>query len=67
MAKELKIKELKTNKRGEAQLSLWLPEKIVKEIYEGHLDLQKRQEKEGDFKSSFREFFYNKYIKPIHT
>ena len=55
-------KELKTNDRGEAQLAMWLPLKIVKDIYDKFGKEVEKAKKDGDMAPKFKQFFYHNYI-----
>ena len=57
-------KKFKTNSRGDAQLALWLPESVVRGIYDGFEKAVAQAQKAGEMTPKFKEYFYNKFIRP---
>ena len=60
-------KKLKLNERGEAQLSVWLPAKVVQAVWDDYKMYADKAIELGDMKPNFKNYFYEKYLMPNLT
>ena len=58
------IKNNKPNARGELQLSVWFPANVIEKINKQFEESNDAAEKNGDLKKSFKDYFFENFIKP---